>query len=104
MLMSFPTWSAWPNATSATGSWRSSAGPARSPTSSTRGNRFRVDDPERLGEREERLGERRRLCSPAHVLPVDLLAQGARPLEHRAVIRLLLGDRHQLRGHDVLER
>src|SRR3954471_168909 len=62
-----------------------------------------LDDPERFDEREERLRKWRSLGPRADVLPVDLLAQRARPLEDAAEVRLLLRYRHQLRHHHVLE-
>ena len=42
--------------------------------------------------------------SLAHLVPDDLLAQRARDLEHRRVVRLLLGQREQLRRQHVLHR
>ena len=63
---------------------------------------FRVHDPELLDEREERLRERRALGARAKRLPVDLLADRTRELEHVAEVRLLLGEREQLARHHVL--
>src|SRR3954452_13792810 len=62
-----------------------------------------LDDPERFDEREERLCEGRSLGAGADILPVDLLAERARPFEDAAEVRLLLGQRHQLRHHHILE-
>ena len=62
----------------------------------------RFDDAEGLDEGEERPRKRRRLGARLNLAPVDLLAERARPLEHRAEVGLLLGHRHQLRDHHVL--
>ena len=64
----------------------------------------RIHDAQAFDEREEGARERRCLRSRPHLVPVDLFAERARPLEDAAEVRLLLGDRHELRDHDVLER
>src|SRR5581483_6709980 len=61
-------------------------------------------DAELLDQREERLRVGRAVRPLAHARPVDLLPQRAGDLEHRAVVEVLLGQRHQLRDHDVVER
>src|SRR5579862_5587067 len=63
-----------------------------------------LHDPEPLDEREERPREGRRLGPRAHVLPVDLLPQRPRVAQELPEVRLLLGDREELRRHHVLER
>ena len=62
------------------------------------------DDPEPLDEREERGAERSALDLCAQRVPVDLLAERPRDLEHRPEVGLLLGQREKLRGEDVLDR
>src|SRR5919206_841759 len=77
----------------------SSAAPVYTGAISGRGH-----DAELLDEREEGRREGRVGCPLPHLLPVDLLAQGARDLKAAAEVRLLLGEREELRDHDVLER
>src|SRR5436190_7911776 len=64
----------------------------------------RLDDPELLDEREERLRVRRVLRSLAHLAPVDLLSQRPRDLHTRLVVERHLVEREQLHHDQVLGR
>src|SRR4051794_39268121 len=63
-----------------------------------------LEHAEALEHDEERAGERGFPRAVAHAAPVHLLAQRARHAQQALVAQGVLGQRHQLRDEDVLER
>src|SRR6188474_2371264 len=63
-----------------------------------------LDDPETLDEGEERPGEGRGARALLDERPVYLLSQRASGLQHGLEVRLLLGQRQELRHHHVVDR
>ena len=64
----------------------------------------RLDDSELLDQGEERASERRGAGARANELPIELLPQRSSELEDGLEVRLLLGQREQLRDEDVVDR